>query len=244
MQEIGQQLDSAILTYVILLQLMHCSIASCVLHIAYCISHVACCVGVWSPLRRDHHKNSPMSFEGFIQDYNWGGVLQNALTAFFPFGEKLEKLWRKVRQMVWVQNGVIGQSRTLRDKFGHFPKILSSTWRGAGENFFSCILSQNDKWNITTLNVGTKSQIEKKWTAICPVMSIFNRFFDDRLNRVSKNRFFLTTFWNLISIDHSYWNRKINPKPPPGLFYTKFNFEQLSFEPFFKIMCIFGSVEP
>ncbi len=50
MQEIGEQLDSAILAYAILLQLMHCSIASCVLHIAYCISHVACCVGVRSPL--------------------------------------------------------------------------------------------------------------------------------------------------------------------------------------------------
>ncbi len=35
MQEIGEQLDSAILAYAILLQLMHCSIASCVLHIAY-----------------------------------------------------------------------------------------------------------------------------------------------------------------------------------------------------------------
>ncbi len=43
MQEIGEQLDSAILAYAILLQLMHCSIASCVLHIA-------CCVGVRSPL--------------------------------------------------------------------------------------------------------------------------------------------------------------------------------------------------
>ncbi len=30
---------------------MHCSITSCVLHIAYCISHVACCVGVRSPWR-------------------------------------------------------------------------------------------------------------------------------------------------------------------------------------------------
>ncbi len=39
MQEIGEQLDSAILAYVILLQLMHCSIASCVLHIAYCMLH-------------------------------------------------------------------------------------------------------------------------------------------------------------------------------------------------------------
>ncbi len=45
MQEIGEQLDSAILVYAILLQLMHCSIASCVLHIA-------CCVGVRSPLRK------------------------------------------------------------------------------------------------------------------------------------------------------------------------------------------------
>ncbi len=41
MQEIGEQLDSAILAYAILLQLMYCSIASCVLHIAYFISHVA-----------------------------------------------------------------------------------------------------------------------------------------------------------------------------------------------------------
>ncbi len=51
MQEIGEQLDSAILDYAILPQLMYCSIASCVLHIAYCISHVACCVGVRSPLQ-------------------------------------------------------------------------------------------------------------------------------------------------------------------------------------------------
>ncbi len=50
MQEIGEQLDGAILAYAILLQLMHCSITSCVLHIAYCISHVACCIGVRSPL--------------------------------------------------------------------------------------------------------------------------------------------------------------------------------------------------
>ncbi len=50
MQEIGEQLDRAILAYAILLQLMLCSTASCVLHIAYCISHVACCVGVRSPL--------------------------------------------------------------------------------------------------------------------------------------------------------------------------------------------------
>ncbi len=50
MQEIEEQLDSAILAYGILLQLMHCSITSCVLHIAYCISHVTCCVGVRSPL--------------------------------------------------------------------------------------------------------------------------------------------------------------------------------------------------
>ncbi len=34
MQEIGEQLDSAILSHAILLQLMYCSIASCVLHIA------------------------------------------------------------------------------------------------------------------------------------------------------------------------------------------------------------------
>ncbi len=50
MQEIGEQLDSAILAYAKLLQLMHCNIAGYVLHIAYCISHVACCVGVRSPL--------------------------------------------------------------------------------------------------------------------------------------------------------------------------------------------------
>ncbi len=37
MQEIGEQLDSAIIAYAILFQLMHCSIASCVLHIAYCM---------------------------------------------------------------------------------------------------------------------------------------------------------------------------------------------------------------
>ncbi len=37
MQEIGEQLDSSILTYAILLQLMHCSIASCILHIACCM---------------------------------------------------------------------------------------------------------------------------------------------------------------------------------------------------------------
>ncbi len=37
MQEIGEQLDSAILAHAILLQLMHCSIASCVLHIACCM---------------------------------------------------------------------------------------------------------------------------------------------------------------------------------------------------------------
>ncbi len=43
MQKVGEQLDSAILAYAILLQLMHCSIASCILHIA-------CCVGVRSPL--------------------------------------------------------------------------------------------------------------------------------------------------------------------------------------------------
>ncbi len=43
MQEIGEQLGSAILAYAILLQLMHCSKADCVLHIA-------CCVGVRSPL--------------------------------------------------------------------------------------------------------------------------------------------------------------------------------------------------
>ncbi len=42
-------MDSAISAYAILLQLMYCSIASWVLHIAYCISHVACCVGVRSP---------------------------------------------------------------------------------------------------------------------------------------------------------------------------------------------------
>ncbi len=37
MQEIGEQLDSAILAYAILLQLMLCSIASCVLHIVCCM---------------------------------------------------------------------------------------------------------------------------------------------------------------------------------------------------------------
>ncbi len=47
MQEIGEQLDSAILAYAILLQLMHCSIASCVLHIAYCILHIACYMLRW-----------------------------------------------------------------------------------------------------------------------------------------------------------------------------------------------------
>ncbi len=47
MQEIGEQLDNAILAYTILLQLMHCGIASCVLHIA-------CCMLRWCkiPLRR------------------------------------------------------------------------------------------------------------------------------------------------------------------------------------------------
>ncbi len=35
MQEIGEQLDIAILAYAILLQLMRCSIASCILRIAY-----------------------------------------------------------------------------------------------------------------------------------------------------------------------------------------------------------------
>ncbi len=37
MQEIGEQLDNAIVAYAILLQLMHCSTASCVLHIACCM---------------------------------------------------------------------------------------------------------------------------------------------------------------------------------------------------------------
>ncbi len=41
MKEIGEQLHSAILAYAILLQLMHCSIVSCVLHIAYRMLHVA-----------------------------------------------------------------------------------------------------------------------------------------------------------------------------------------------------------
>ncbi len=51
MHEIGEQLDSAILAYAVLLQLMHAVslVAYCILHIAYCISHVACCVGVRSP---------------------------------------------------------------------------------------------------------------------------------------------------------------------------------------------------
>ncbi len=37
----GEQLDSTILAYAILLQLMHCSIASCILRIAYRMLHVA-----------------------------------------------------------------------------------------------------------------------------------------------------------------------------------------------------------
>ncbi len=43
MQEIGEELDSAILAYAILLQLMHCSIAVayCILSIAYRMLHVA-----------------------------------------------------------------------------------------------------------------------------------------------------------------------------------------------------------
>ncbi len=44
------------------------------------------------------------------------------------------------------------------------------------------------------------------------VMLIFNRFFDNRLNWLSKIQFFLPFskiwFW---WIDRSYWNRKINP---------------------------------
>ncbi len=58
MQEIGEQLDSAILAYAILLQLMHCSIASCVLHIAYCISRVACCVSVRSPFQSKNYRSN------------------------------------------------------------------------------------------------------------------------------------------------------------------------------------------
>ncbi len=64
-------------------------------------------------------------------------------------------------------------------------------------------------------------------------MSIFNRFFDDRLNRVSKNQFFLQfSEIQFRLIAHKRFGKN-------------FNFEQLSFDAFFvEIMRIFGSIEP
>ncbi len=79
---------------------------------------------------------------------NWRDEWQNVLTIFFPFWEKHEKLWRKIGWMDWVQNGIIGKSRTVRDNFCHFPEISSPIEKG-GE-FFLRVLSQNDKRNIGT----------------------------------------------------------------------------------------------
>ncbi len=96
------------------------------------------------------------------------------------------------------------------------------------------------------------------------VMSIFNWFFDDRLNRLSKNRFFRFSeiwFW---FINHAKIEKLILNSITPlsryhyksqeckvqtdictqGLFYLKFSFEQLSFEPFFEKVRIFVSIEP
>ncbi len=47
---------------------MHCSIASCVLHIAYCISHVACCVGVRSPLESNEMWNTANTWTNSVFD--------------------------------------------------------------------------------------------------------------------------------------------------------------------------------
>ncbi len=96
-------------------------------------------------------------------------------------------------------------------------------------------------------------------------MSIFNRFFDNRLNRLSKNRFFFRfSKIRFRIIDHPKIEKSILNSITPlshyhcksqgcmvqidicaqGLFYTKFNFEQLSFEPFFEKIRIFGSISP
>ncbi len=70
--------------------------------------------------------------------------------------------------MDWVQNGVIGKSRTLGDNFGHFSKISSPIGRGVEEKIFlMCFVA---KWQTkqtyilfkSALSVGTKPKIEEK----------------------------------------------------------------------------------
>ncbi len=87
------------------------------------------------------------------------------------------------------------------------------------------------------------SYLAARWWSLRVVMSIFNRFFDDRLNRVSQNWFFYDFLkfnfdWSIVLKSK---NRSLIPHKRFG---TKFNFEQLSFDAFFEIMLIFGSVEP
>ncbi len=68
-------------------------------------------------------------------------------------------------------------------------------------------------------------------------MSIFNSFFDNIISRLKKSIFspFLIRFR---SIDHTEIEKSILNSSRTFLY--KFNFEQLSFEPFFEVMRIFG----
>ncbi len=70
--------------------------------------------------------------------------------------------------MDWVQNGVIGKSRTLGDNFGHFPKILNPIGReGEGEkNFLMLFVTKWQKKHTyilfqSALIADTKPQIQK-----------------------------------------------------------------------------------
>ncbi len=102
MLETGEQLDSAILAYAILLQLMHGSIASCVLHIACCMLRW-CKIPlkeIWEHMRIFEilHTKAPKSqktetFQGFISR-----TIRPTIKIYVPRGSSnwLEEIIKKI----------------------------------------------------------------------------------------------------------------------------------------------------
>ncbi len=113
--------------------------------------------------------------------------------------------------------------------------------------FWLSLKNINVRWMGSIVDKKTENSIAKPFFDVSlemsPVMLIFNRFFDDRLNRVSKNRF----FYYFLKFDFD-WSIILKSKNrfliPHKCFGTKFNFKQLSFDAFFEIMRTFGSNEP